>query len=181
MKPTDAVTASVEVAVEPAVAFAIFTEEIGQWWRPGPINWYDSERAIGTRIEPGVGGRWIEVYDDAAGDVLEIGRVLVWEPGERLVLAYRDGGHELDGTEVEVRFETIDGGTRVTLEHRGWEKLRADIAVRKRTVKRWGWADKERGATSKWHVCHRRTQKHPERTRFRVILWLIEPRFVNVT
>lgn len=129
------------MAVEPVVAFAIFTEEIGQWWRPGPINWYDSERAIGTRIEPGVGGRWIEVYDDAAGDVLEIGRVLVWEPGARLVLAYRDGGHELDGTEVEVRFEAINGGTRVTLEHRGWEKLRAEIAARKRTVKRWGWAD----------------------------------------
>lgn len=138
---TDSVTASVEVAVEPATAFAIFTEEIGQWWRPGPINWYDSERAIGTRIEPGVGGRWIEVYDDAAGDVLEIGRVLVWEPGARLVLAYRDGGYELDGTEVEVCFEAINGGTRVTLEHRGWEKLRAEIAARKRAVKRWGWAD----------------------------------------
>ena len=140
MRSTDVVTATIEVAVDPATAFAIFTEEIGQWWRPGPINWYDPSRAVGTRFEPGVGGRWLEVYDDAAGDVLEIGRVLVWEPGARLVLLYRDGGHELDGTEVEVRFEPIEGGTRVMLEHRGWEKLRAEIAARKREIKRWGWA-----------------------------------------
>jgi mannose-6-phosphate isomerase-like protein (cupin superfamily) len=140
MSPADSVTASVEVAVNPAAAFAIFTEEIGQWWRAGPINWYDSSRAVGIRFEPGVGGRWLEVYDDAAGEVLEIGRVLVWEPGARLVLLYRDGGHALDGTEVEVRFEAIEGGTRVTLEHRGWDKLRADIAAQKREAKRWGWA-----------------------------------------
>jgi quercetin dioxygenase-like cupin family protein len=140
MCPADSVTATVEVAVNPAIAFAIFTEEIGQWWRAGPINWYDSRRAIGTRFEPGVGGRWLEVYDDASGDALEIGQVLVWEPGARLVLLYRDGGHELDGTEVEVRFEAIEGGTRVTLEHRGWDRLRADIAAQKREAKRWGWA-----------------------------------------
>ena len=38
MRYTDIVTATVEVAVDPSTAFAIFTEEIGQWWRPGPIN-----------------------------------------------------------------------------------------------------------------------------------------------
>ena len=65
MEPTDIVTATVEVAVDPATAFAIFTEEIGQWWRPGPLNWNDSKRAVGIRSEPGVGSRWIEVYDEA--------------------------------------------------------------------------------------------------------------------
>ena len=60
MRSTDIVTATVEVAVDPATAFAIFTEEIGRWWRPGPINWNNSERATGIRIEPGVGGRWLE-------------------------------------------------------------------------------------------------------------------------
>jgi quercetin dioxygenase-like cupin family protein len=141
MNPPDVVTATVEVALDPAAAFAVFTEEIGQWWRPGPINWYDAERAIGKRIEPGVGGRWLEIYDEAAGDVLEIGRILVWEPGHRLVLLYRDGGHELDGTEVEIRFEAIEGGTKVTLEHRGWEKVSAAIVARKRAAKRSGWAN----------------------------------------
>ena len=140
MTPADAITASVEVFVDPITAFQIFTEEIDRWWRPGPINWYDAYRAVGIRIEPGVGGRWIEVYDDAGGDVLEIGHVTVWEPGKRLVLHYRDGGHELDGTEVEVRFEAIDGGTRVVLEHRGWDKLAPEVAIRSQLNKRWGWA-----------------------------------------
>jgi mannose-6-phosphate isomerase-like protein (cupin superfamily) len=140
MSASNSVTASVEVAVDSATAFAIFTDEIGRWWRPGPINWYDSARAIGIRFEPGVGGRWLEIYDDASADVLEIGRITVWEPGARLVLVYCDGGHELDGTEVEVRFAPIEGGTRVTLEHRGWEKLAAELAASKRETKRWGWA-----------------------------------------
>ena len=90
MKHADAVSASVEVALDPMNAFAVFTEEINRWWRPGPINWYDASRAVGKRIEPGVGGRWLEVYDDAMGDVLEVGRITVWEPGVRLVLLYRD-------------------------------------------------------------------------------------------
>src|SRR5437016_8876546 len=84
MRSTNIVTATVEVAVDPATAFAIFTEEIGRWWRPGPINWNNSERATGIRIEPGVGGRWLEVYDDATGEGFECGRIVVWEPGERL-------------------------------------------------------------------------------------------------
>jgi hypothetical protein len=139
MKPGDTVTAAVEVSVDPITAFTIFTEEINLWWKPGPINWYDSYRAIGTRMELGVGGRWLEVYDDEANDVLEIGRITVWEPGARFVLLYRDGGQKLDGTEVEVRFEPIEGGTRVTLEHRGWDKLSSDVATRSRETKRWGW------------------------------------------
>jgi activator of Hsp90 ATPase-like protein len=137
----DAVTATVEVALDPEAAFAIFTEEIDRWWRPGPINWYDAGRAVGIRFEPGVGGRWLEVYDDSVGDVLEIGRITVWEPGVRLVLLYRDGGYENDGTEVGVRFEPVDGGTRVTLEHRGWGALAEDVATKNRETKRWGWAN----------------------------------------
>lgn len=141
MRPPDAVTAAVEVALDPATAFEIFTEEIGRWWQPGPINWNDSARAVGIRIEPGVGGRWLEVYDEASGDVFECGRITVWEPGVRFVFLYRDAGHAIDDTEVEVRFEAIDGGTRVTLEHRGWDKVARDLAARKRETKRWGWAN----------------------------------------
>ena len=139
MRSSDVVSATVEVAVDPATAFAVFTEEIDRWWRPGPINWNDSSRAIGIRIEPGVGGRWIEVYDPVTGEGFECGRIVAWEPPVRFAFRYRDAGHELDDTEVEVRFEPIEGGTRVTLEHRGWERVAAEIAGRKREIKRWGW------------------------------------------
>jgi hypothetical protein len=135
------VTATVEVAIDPATAFVMFTEEIGHWWQPGPINWNDSRRAIGIRIEPGVGGRWMEVYDSATGEGFECGRITVWEPGVRFVFLYRDAGHVIDGTEVEVRFEAVEGGTRVTLEHRGWDKMPRDLAIEKRRTKRAGWTN----------------------------------------
>ena len=135
------VSVSVEVSVDPATAFEIFTGEIDRWWRPGPINWNYSDRAVGMRIEPRVGGRWIEVHDQATGEGFEHGRVLVWEPGRRLVLRYQDRGHDIDGTEVDARFEAVDGGTRVVLEHRGWEKLAAELAETKMQTKRWGWSN----------------------------------------
>jgi len=103
----------VDVAVDPVTAFEIFTGEIDAWWDRGPTNFYDGGRAVAKRFEPGVGGRYLEVYDDAVGDALEIGRVTVWEPGCRLV--YRSS---LDDTQVDIRFEAIPGGTRVVLEQR---------------------------------------------------------------
>jgi uncharacterized glyoxalase superfamily protein PhnB len=102
-------TASVEVEVGPETAFRAFTEEIGQWWVPGPINNWDFGRAVTKRIEPGVGGRVLEVHTDGE---LELGRITVWEPGSRLV--YRSS---VDETEVDVRFEATGTGTRVSVEH----------------------------------------------------------------
>jgi hypothetical protein len=60
-------TASVVVGVEPGTAFTAFTEELDLWWVRGPINYFDSARAIGMRCEPGVGGRLVEVYDERSG------------------------------------------------------------------------------------------------------------------
>jgi hypothetical protein len=135
------IVVTIEVGVDPDAAFAIFTEEIGQWWRAGPINWNDNRHAVGIRIEPGVGGRWIEVTDAQTGEGFEAGRISVWEPGARLAFAYRDAGHRIDGTQVEVRFEPVPGGTRVTLEHSGWDLVSPDVAATARQAKRYGWAN----------------------------------------
>jgi uncharacterized glyoxalase superfamily protein PhnB len=102
--------AAVKVAVEPTRAFTAFTDEIDSWWVRGPINFFDAARAVAMRIEPGVGGRVLEVYDDARGDALELGRITVWEPGAQLT--YRS---LVDDTEVDVRFEAVEGGTRVSV------------------------------------------------------------------
>lgn len=101
-------SASVQVSVDPERAFTAFTDEIDSWWVRGPINFFDSGRAVAMRIEPGVGGQLLEVYDDATGDALELGRITVWEPGVRL--AYRSS---VDDTEVDVRFDAVEDGTRV--------------------------------------------------------------------
>jgi uncharacterized glyoxalase superfamily protein PhnB len=98
-------SAEVEVAADPARAFEAFTGEIDEWWVRGPINFFDAARAVAMRIEPGVDGRVLEVYES---DALELGRITIWEPGTRL--AYRSS---VDDSEIDVRFEPVDAGTRV--------------------------------------------------------------------
>jgi uncharacterized glyoxalase superfamily protein PhnB len=101
-------SAAIKVAVDPLTAFTAFTEEIDSWWVRGAINFFDAGRAVAMRIEPGIGGRVLEIYDDARGEALELGRITVWEPGVQL--AYRS---LVDDTEVDVRFDSAEGGTRV--------------------------------------------------------------------
>jgi uncharacterized glyoxalase superfamily protein PhnB len=107
---TASTSISVSVPVDPATAFIAFTEELDQWWVRGPINYFDSGRAVGMRCEPGVGGRLIEVYDEATGEGLELGRITVWEPGIRLAWT-----SAVDDVEIDVRFEPIQAGTDVIL------------------------------------------------------------------
>jgi uncharacterized protein YndB with AHSA1/START domain len=120
--------ASAEVVVDatPDDAFRLFTDDIGLWWRAHTRYWNDPDRGLYLRLEPGVGGRWIEVYDADAGTGYEVGRVTVWEPGERLGLTWGQAGWP-DGmsTDIEVTFEAAAGGTRVRLVQRGFEPLGA--------------------------------------------------------
>jgi hypothetical protein len=141
------VVRTVDVGVDPATAFEMFTEEIDDWYERGPYSFNDTKRAIAIRFES---GRLLEVYAD--GEPYEMGRVTVWEPGERLVFVYRSVHLPLEGTEVEVSFEPIAAGTRVTLEHRGLERLPADEYA---TWERRAWAqfmrwfeDYARGSTA---------------------------------
>ncbi len=105
------VTSSVEVAVDPTTAFQVFTEELDCWWIQGPINFFDTARAYDMRMEPGVGGRIVEVYNEKTGDGLELARVTVWEPGKRV--AWKSS---LDDVEIDVRFEKSAGGTEVSVQ-----------------------------------------------------------------
>jgi len=102
------VTSSIEVAVDPATAFKVFTEELHCWWIQGPINFFDTARAYYMRMEPGVGGRIVEVYDEKTGDGLELARITVWEPGKRVAWT-----SSVDDVEIDVRFEKSAGGTEV--------------------------------------------------------------------
>ena len=106
--PARSVSSEVEVAVGPETAFRAFTDEMNLWWVRGPINFFDSARAVAEVCEPGVGGRILEVYDRAAGDVLELARITAWRPGE--LLAWRSS---VDDVRVEVTFSPIPAGTRV--------------------------------------------------------------------
>jgi len=113
MSDPRSITSEVEVAVDPHTAFTVFTEEMDLWWVRSPISFYDGARAVAQKCEAGVGGRLLEVYDESSGDVLELGRITVWEPGTRL------GWHSsVDDVEIEVRFIATENGTNVTVEAR---------------------------------------------------------------
>jgi len=117
-------TAAVEVPCDPDAAFEVFTAQIGTWWRRGTRYWNDAAGGKELRFEPYVGGRLVEVHDLETGEGFEIGRVLAWEPGKRLVFTWRqDDWGPSEFTEVEVRFEAAGNGTRVTVEHGGWDRV----------------------------------------------------------
>lgn len=122
---------SVIVAAPLAVAFEVFTSQIGSWW-PMATHHIGEADCAAVVIEPLVGGRWYERGIDGVECVW--GRVLVWEAPRRVVLAWQLSAqfrHEPSlHTEVDVRFIAIDAGTtRVELEHRGLEAYGADAAA----------------------------------------------------
>lgn len=132
MSGADAVTVAIEIAVTPATAFAVFTEELDAWWRKGPRYRPVAHPQGVMRLEPGVGGRLLEVYGERPEERVAIGRVRVWEPPSRLVLEWSDRGLAPgEETEVEIRFAPRKDGTLVELEHRGFGALRDDHPARR--------------------------------------------------
>jgi uncharacterized protein YndB with AHSA1/START domain len=120
---------TVQVGAPPDRAFAFFTERMGRWWpRAHTLLGAPQEDVV---IEPRRGGRWYERGVD--GSEYDWGRVLAWEPPERIVLAWQlDADWRYDPdliTEVEVRFVALGtDATRVELEHRLLENYGARAA-----------------------------------------------------
>lgn len=120
---------ALRIKAAPERVFDAFTAEIGQWWRANPLFAFTPRSPGNLEFEPGPEGRLVEVLPN--GRRFEIGRVRAWSPLARLVFGWRQAafapGFE---TEVEVRFEPVDGETRVTVEHRGWDQIPQDHVAR---------------------------------------------------
>jgi uncharacterized protein YndB with AHSA1/START domain len=124
-----AVIVSIRVGAPPLRVFEAFTGEIGSWWKGNPLFPLAPQGDGRLRFEPGEGGRLVAMFAD--GREHEIGRISVWQPGERLVLSWRPASfHRDQTTELEVRFEAIGDETRVTVEHRGWDSIPQDHVAR---------------------------------------------------
>jgi hypothetical protein len=127
------VVVSIRVPCSPIQAFAVFTEEIGDWWADSGLFRLTPRSPGVLAFEPpdssGRGGRLVERLPN--GMTFEVGPVRVWSPGERLVVGWRQAtfgpGH---ATEVEIRFEPIGAETRVTVEHRGWDSVPQEHVAR---------------------------------------------------
>lgn len=128
---TSRILVSLRVAASPERAFAVFTQEIGLWWRPNMLFAFTARPPGRLAFETGVGGRFIENFPD--GEAFEIGRVTAWQPGERLAFTWRQESFE-EGqvTRVEVRFDPIGDETRVTVEHFGWDSVPTSHVARHR-------------------------------------------------
>jgi uncharacterized protein YndB with AHSA1/START domain len=123
------VLVAVRVAAPADVVFQAFTEEIGDWWEPNGLFQFDQRRTGTLAFESGPDGRLVERYDD--GEVFEIGRVRAWEPPSYLAFGWRQASFDAgQDTEVRVRFEPVDGATRVTVEHWGWDAIPEQHAAR---------------------------------------------------
>ena len=105
---------SIRVERSPEVSFRVFCEEIGQWWPEG-----FSGKEARMHIETRVGGRFYERRAD--GTDYEIGRVTAYQPPSIVAFTWRAPSWDVT-TQVEVRFIADGGGTRIELEHSGWEQ-----------------------------------------------------------
>ena len=122
---TAPVRKELQLAAPPERAFEVFTEGIATWW-PLVLHSISGERARDCVFEPGVGGRIFERDED--GTEADWGRVLVWDPPNRVVFSWHPNEDGPAATEVEVRFTAVGDGTLFELEHRGWERLGPEAA-----------------------------------------------------
>jgi uncharacterized protein YndB with AHSA1/START domain len=117
---------SITVSASPERAFEIFTEKIDTWW-PLATHSLAGERAVTAVLEGREGGRMFE--RDADGNEGYWGTITAWEPPSRIVVSWNTGHEKPEPTEFEVRFLPDGEGTRVELEHRGWERRDDSVEV----------------------------------------------------
>jgi uncharacterized protein YndB with AHSA1/START domain len=123
---------TVDCAIEEA--FRIYTVDTMSWWPVATHSIYETVSEI--VFEPEVGG---EVYEiSTSGDKGHWATVREWDPPHRLVLAWNILERDAIGTEVEIRFLPDGAGTRVEVEHRGWEQLTESAAEKRDDYDR-GW------------------------------------------
>ena len=126
-------TITVDCVVEEA--FRVFTADALSWW-PIATHSVHGDSVEEIVFEEHEGG---EVYElSANGERSHWATVVSWEPPSRLVLAWNILEREAIPTEVEVSFLPDGAGTRVELEHRGWEAI-AEEAESKRSSYDTGW------------------------------------------
>lgn len=110
----------IKVGLKQVAAFRLFTDGMDKWW-PLTTHSIGEKQAESCVFEGHVGGRIYETMKD--GSQAEWGKVLVWEPFEKVAFTWYPGRTPDTAQEVMVTFNEIPGGTQVELVHTGWETL----------------------------------------------------------
>ena len=105
---------SVNLVVSQQDAYAAFGQ-VGQWWNKDHTYSGDAQR-MSIQLRPG--GCFCEPFAEGGG--IEHMRVTFLQPGERIVLTGSLGPllYEATAGVMDVKFERIAGGSRVTMNYR---------------------------------------------------------------
>jgi DNA-binding transcriptional ArsR family regulator/uncharacterized protein YndB with AHSA1/START domain len=114
----DPVAKTLDLDVTPDTAFDLFVNKMGQWW-PLSTHAVSTEDAAEVHIDCRVGGLIKEVTRDGVEHAW--GTITAYEADERIQFTWHPGSPEEAATQVDVRFDPTETGTRVTLVHTGWE------------------------------------------------------------
>jgi uncharacterized protein YndB with AHSA1/START domain len=126
---------SFEVSCPPERAFELWTARISTWWPTG--HSVSRARDLEVVVEGRRGGRIFE--RTPSGEVHEWGTVTVWDPPSLLAYTWHLGADPTDPTDVAIHFTPAGGGgTRVEIDHGGWERLGVD-GPRRRDSNLLGW------------------------------------------
>ena len=127
---------SVTVSWSVEAAFRRFTTDIAKWW-PLRTHSVGGLNAATVVFDNRVGGKIYEVHRD--GTRSEWGTVLAWEPPQRVEFTWHPDTDPARASRVELRFQTVPGGTQLELTHMDWERLGAD-AQKVRRGYNMGWS-----------------------------------------
>jgi hypothetical protein len=131
------VVKSLVVARSIEEAFRLYTQDIGKWW-PSATHSLGGEKVAAVAIEGRVGGRIYERWRD--GTEMTWGTIREWDAPKRIVHTWHVSTDPDHASEVELRFVALaPERTRVTLEHRHWERMAGEKAQEVRGGYDQGW------------------------------------------
>jgi uncharacterized protein YndB with AHSA1/START domain len=118
------------VDAEPAVAFDVFTDQIGQWWPLAEHGVYGGQSTVAFEE-----ARLIERSGD--GETSVWGTVTEWAPGHAVRFTWHPGKEAEKASVVSVSFSRRGEGTLVVLEHSNWEFFADPAAARSEYDQGW--------------------------------------------
>jgi uncharacterized protein YndB with AHSA1/START domain len=131
------VVKSLVVARSADDAFRLYTQDLGKWW-PHATHSLGGEKVVDIVMEVRVGGRIFERWRDGTEKLW--GTVIACEAPHRLVHTWHVSTDPDHSSEVELRFVSLGASrTRVTLEHRYWERMAGAKAQEVRDGYNQGW------------------------------------------
>jgi hypothetical protein len=110
----------------PAETFTLFTAHLASWWPLLDHSLFGDESAGVDLID----GRVVERAVD--GRTAVWAEIVMWDPPNAFALAWHPGQPADLATSVHIRFSADGDGTRIDIEHSGWERFGTDAdAVRR--------------------------------------------------